>query len=257
MAALPDFSCNPYHAATAILSALHYRNMTGRGQFIEVAQFESTVCWTETAVLDYTANGRIQEGMRNRLPYAVPHGVYRCRAEDTEVDYCAMPESVPEHRRKDERWCAIAVFTDEEWEGFCRAIGGPPWTREEKFATFAGRKENEDELDRLVEEWTLPRSPEDVMTVMQQAGVAAGVVRDGEDLLTRDPQLAERGFYVYLDHPEAGRIAHDGLTFSLSATPGEIRRAPLLGEHNEHVYGEILGLSQDEVDRLTVEGVLE
>jgi benzylsuccinate CoA-transferase BbsF subunit len=92
---------------------------------------------------------------------------------------------------------------------------------------------------------------------MQREGVAAGVAQDGEDLLTRDPQLAERGFYVYLDHPEAGRIAHDGLTFSLSATPGEIRRAPLLGEHNEHVYGDILGLSQDEVDRLTVEGVLE
>jgi len=257
MAALPDFSCNPYHAATAILSALHYRHRTGRGQLIEIAQFESTVCWTETAVLDYTANRRVQEGMRNRLPYAAPHGVYRCRAEDREVDYCAMPESVPDHRRKDERWCAIAVFADEEWEGFCRAIGDPPWTREERFATFARRKENEDELDRLVEEWTLPRSPEEVMRAMQQAGVAAGVVQDGEDLLSRDPQLAERGFYVYLDHPEAGRIAHDGLTFSLSATPGEIRRAPLLGEHNEHVYGDILGLPQEEIDRLTVEGVLE
>ena len=95
------------------------------------------------------------------------------------------------------------------------------------------------------------------MALMQQAGVAAGVVQDGQDLLTRDPQLAERGFHVYLDHPEAGRIAHDGLTFSLSATPGEIRRAPMLGEHNEYVYREILGLSEEELDRLTVEGVLE
>ena len=258
MAAWPDFTCNPYHAATAILAALHYRNKTGRGQFIEIAQFESTACWTETAILDYTVNGRIQTGMNNRLPYAAPHGVYRCRGEDREVDYCAMPDSEPMRRKKDERWCAIAVFTDEEWEAFCGAIGSPPWTKEERFATFAGRKDNEDELDRLIGEWTRDKSPEEVMILLQQAGVAAGVVQDGEDLQTRDPQLKERGFYVYLDHPEAGTIAHDGLTFSLSATPGEIRqRAPLLGEHNEYVYREILGFSEDEVNQLIMDGVLE
>ena len=257
MAALPDFSSNPYHAATAILSALHYRNKTGRGQFIEVAQFESTVCWTETSILDYTVNGRIQKAIQNRLPYAVPHGVYRCRAEEREVDYCAMPESVPERRSKDERWCAIAIFTEDEWKAFCGAIGDPAWTKEDRFATFQCRKENEEELDRLIGEWTIDRPPEEVMMRMQQAGVAAGVVQDGEDLLTRDPHLRERGFHVYLEHPEAGEIAHDGLTFSLSATPGEIRRAPLLGEHNEYVYREILGLSTEDVDRLTVEGVLE
>lgn len=257
MAAFPDFSCNPYHAATAILSALHYRHRTGKGQFVEVAQFESTVCWTETAILDYTANKRIQSGIRNRLPDAAPHGVYRCRAEDWEVDYCAMPESVPDHKKKDERWCAIAVFTDEEWKAFCDVVGNPPWTKEERFATFMGRKQNEDELDSLVEQWTIDKLAEDVMSMMQKGGVAAGVVQDGEDLLTRDPQLRERGFYVYRDHPEAGRIAHDGLTFSLSATPGEIRRAPLLGEHNDYVYREILGFSEEEIDRLTVEKVLE
>jgi crotonobetainyl-CoA:carnitine CoA-transferase CaiB-like acyl-CoA transferase len=195
--------------------------------------------------------------MRNRLAYAAPHGVYRCFAEEREVDYCAMPESVPERRNKDERWCAIAIFTDDEWSAFCRAIGDPPWCRDQRFATLSGRKEHEDELDRRVEAWTMERSTEEVMTVLQKAGVAAGVVQDGEDLLTRDPQLAERGFHVYLDHPEAGRIAHDGLTFALSATPGEIRRAPLLGEHNDYVYGEVLGLSEDERNRLTVEGVFE
>ncbi|HEY48427.1 MAG TPA: CoA transferase [Dehalococcoidia bacterium] len=257
MAALPDFSSNPYHAVTAILSALHYRNKTGKGQFIEVAQFESTVCWTETSVLDYAVNGRIQRAMHNRLPHAVPHGVYRCRAEDSEVDYCAMPESVPERRMKDERWCAIAVFTDDEWKAFCTVIGNPPWTTEDRFITFQDRKTHEDELDRLIEAWTIDKSPEEVMMMMQQAGVAAGVVQDGEDLLTRDPQLRDRGFYVYLEHPEAGVIAHDGLTFSLSTTPGEIRRAPLLGEHNEFVYREILGFSEDDIDKLIVEGILE
>jgi benzylsuccinate CoA-transferase BbsF subunit len=257
MAALPDFACNPYHAATAILSALHYRNKTGKGQFIELAQFESTVCWTETAILDYTVNKHIQMGMRNHLPNAAPHGVYRCLGEDREVDYCAMPESEPDHRKKDERWVAIAVFTEDEWKAFCKVIGNPPWTKDKKFATLSQRKKNEDELDRLVEEWAMKKSPEKVMMLMQKAGVAAGVVNDGEDLQTRDPQLKERGFYVYLDHPEAGRIAHDGLTFALSATPGEIRRAPLLGEHNEYVYREVLGLSEDEVNQLITDGVLE
>lgn len=257
MNAWPDWTCNPHHAATAILSALHYRNKTGKGQFIEIAQLESTVCWTETSILDFTANGRIQTAMRNRLPNAAPHGVYRCRGEDREVDYSAMPDTPPELKKKDERWCAIAVFSDEEWKGFCDVIGNPPWTKEERFATLLGRKENEDELDRRVEEWTLEKPPEEVMMMMQQAGVAAGVVQDGEDLLTRDPQLKERGFYVYLDHPEAGVIAHDGLTFTLSATPGEIRRAPLLGEHNDYVYREILGFSEEEVDQLIIDGVLE
>ncbi len=257
MAAFPDFTCNPYHAATAILSALHYRNKTGKGQFIELAQFESTACWTETSILDYTVNQRVQTGMRNHLSYAAPHGVYRCLAEGREVDYCAMPESEPEHRKKDERWCAIAVFTEDEWKAFCNVIGNPPWTKDEKFATFQKRKENEDELDSLIGEWTLKRSPEEVMMLMQKSGVAAGVVQDGEDLQTRDPQLKERGFYVYLDHPETGRIAHDGLTFALSATPGEIRRAPLLGEHNEFVYREVLGFSEEEVNKLITEGVLE
>lgn len=257
MLALPDYTCNPYHSITAILSALHYRNRTGKGQFIEIAQFESTVCWTETAILDYTANNHIQTALHNRLPYAAPHGVYRCRGEEREVDYCAMPESVPEHKKKDDRWCAIAVFSDGEWVAFCGAVGSPPWAREEKFATFAGRKENEDELDRLIAAWTRDKSPEEVMSLLQQAGVAAGVVKDGEDLQTRDPQLKERGFYVYLDHPEAGTIAHDGLTFSLSATPGEMHRAPLLGEHNEYVYREILGFSEEEVNQLITEGVLE
>jgi benzylsuccinate CoA-transferase BbsF subunit len=194
--------------------------------------------------------------MRNRLPNAAPHGVYRCLGEDTEVDYCAMPESEPDHRKKDDRWVAIAVFTNEEWQAFCKVIGNPVWTKSKKFTTFKSRKKNEAELDRLIEKWTVKRLAEKVMMLMQKAGVPAGVVNDGEDLLTRDPQLKSRGYYVYLDHPEAGRIAHDGLTFNLSETPGEIRRAPLLGEHNDYVFKEVLGFSEDEINRLTVEQVI-
>jgi benzylsuccinate CoA-transferase BbsF subunit len=251
-----DWTANPYHAVAAIMSALHYRRNTGKGQFIEIAQLESTVCWMGTAILDYTVNKRIQTSMRNRSPYAAPHGIYRCRSENREVEYTPMPDAEPERRKKDERWCAISIFSDQEWKAFCNVIGNPPWTKEARFATLLSRKENEDELDRYVGEWTKERSPEEVMMLMQQAGIAAGVVQDGEDL-ARDPQLKARGFYVWREHPEAGLIAHDGMTFTLSNTPGEIRRtAPLLGEHNEYVYKEILGFSEDEVNQLIVEKVI-
>ncbi|MDP2953459.1 MAG: CoA transferase, partial [Chloroflexota bacterium] len=209
---------------------------TGKGQHIEVSQMESTASILETAILDYTANGRVRGRVGNRLPNAAPHGAYRCRGED--------------------RWCVIAVFTDEEWRAFCRVIGNPPWTKEDRFATLLARKQNEDELDRLVEEWTKERTPEEVMVLMQREGVPAGVVQNAEDMLLRDPQLRAREHYVYLDHAEAGRTAYDGVPFKLSATPGRpLSAAPLLGEHNDYVYREILGMSEEEANEYIVEGV--
>lgn len=236
--AYPDAGPNPRHAAIAVLAALHYRNRTGKGQHIELAQYESTICFTGTAVLDYTVNQRVQSRMGNRLPYAAPHGAYRCKG--------------------DERWCVIAVFNEEEWRSFCQVIGNPPWTTEEKFATLLRRKENEDELDHLVEEWTRQRTAEEVMMSMQRAGVAAGVVQNGQDLLEKDEQLRFRGHYVYMEHPEAGRIAHDNVPCKLSATPGVLRRpAPILGQDNEYVYGDLLGMTEDEMNQCYVDGVFD
>jgi len=162
------------------------------------------------------------------------------------------------HGKKNDRWCVIAVFSDAEWRAFCRVIGDPPWTKEAKFATLVGRKENEEELDRLVEEWTRERSPEEVMLLMQQAGVPAGVVQDAEDMLVHDPHMRARGYYVYLDHPEAGHTAYDGPSFRLSDTPGQLSRpAPLMGEHTDFVCKEILGMAEEEVNQCFVEGVFE
>lgn len=235
--ALSDFGINPYQAATALLAALHHRNKTGEGQFIELAQYEATTCVLETAILDYTMNNRIQGPNANRLPYAAPHGAYRCKGE--------------------ERWCVIAVFTDEEWTAFCNVLGNPPWTKEERFATLLARKKNEDELDRLVEEWTRERIPEEVMALMQHAGVAAGVVQNTEDLLVRDPQMKAREFYQVREHPEIGTVTYDGLQYKFSATPGEIWRAPLLGEHSEYVYRELLAMSDEEIEQCATEAVFE
>ncbi|MBI1886508.1 MAG: CoA transferase [Chloroflexi bacterium] len=231
-----DYVVNPGHAVIATLAALHYRNRTGKGQLIEVAQVESSVCVIATAVLDYTANGRVQERQGNRHPHACPHGAYRCEGED--------------------RWVAIAVYSEDEWRAFAGAVG-EGWTQEKRFATLESRKENEDELDRLIEGWTGRRRAEDVMETLQAAGVPAGVVQSAEDTLDNDPHLRERGYYVYLDHPEAGRTAYDGVVARLSKTPGRLSGpAPLLGEHTESVCKEVLGLGDEAIAELVAESVL-
>jgi len=251
-----DYVINPGHLAIAVIGALRRRKRTGKGQHVVMAQYGSAVSVLETAILDYTVNGRIQTRSGNRIPYAAPHGCYRCKGEDRDcIYYTAMG---PAPGRKDDRWCVIAVFTDAEWEAFCNVIGNPPWTSDPRFATLLGRKENEDELDRLVEEWTQERSPEEVMLLMQRAGVPAGVVQDAEDILVHDPQIRARGYYVYVDHSETGHSAYDGSGFKLSATPGTLSSgAPRIGEHTEFVCKEILGMADEEINVLLAEGVLE
>ncbi|MBI2908397.1 MAG: CoA transferase [Chloroflexi bacterium] len=236
--AYPDVGPNPRQAGTAVLAALHYRNRTGKGQAIELAQLESTVNYTGPSVLQFTANKTLQTRQGNRATYAAPHGGYRCQGND--------------------RWCVIAVFTDTEWKAFCNVLGSPDWTRDPRFATLLGRKQNEDELDGLVEEWTQQRTAEEVMNSMQQAGVAAGIVQNGQDLLERDEHLKVRESYVVLDHPEAGKLTADAGYFKLSKTPGRIYKpAPVLGQDNDYVYRELLCLSEGEIDMYIVEGILE
>jgi len=235
--ALPDMGPNPTHATMALLAALHYRKRTGRGQYIELAQFESSLGWMETTILDYTVNKRIRKPQGNRLPFAAPHGVYKCQGED--------------------RWCAIAIFTEPEWNAFGEAIGNPQWTKEERFANLSSRKENEDELDKLVEAWTANKSPWDVMKLLQARGVAAGVVETGEDLVLRDEQYKAREYYLELDHPD-GRAYCENTIIGFSETPCVVRRpAPVMGQDNEFVFKKILGLSEEEVVHGYVDGAFE
>ncbi|MBA7623749.1 Formyl-CoA:oxalate CoA-transferase [subsurface metagenome] len=227
----------PHYNVLAILAALDYRRRTGKGQYFDVSQYENGVHFMAPLILDYVVNQRVASRMGNRSAYAAPHGAYRCRGED--------------------RWCAIAVFTDEEWQSFGKVIGNPALTTNPKFSSLPARKKNEEELDNLVEEWTINHSPEEVMSMMQTAGVAAGVVETGEDLLEHDPQLKHRHFFWELDHPEIGKYRARGPAFVLSKCPCELWRAPLLGEHNEYALKEILGMSDEEIAELVIEGVLE
>ncbi|MBI4216668.1 MAG: CoA transferase [Chloroflexi bacterium] len=216
--------------ALAMLQALHYRRRTGQGQFVDLSQLEALLPMLGVGLMDLTVNGRQATRAGNRLPGqpAAPHGAYRCRGDD--------------------QWCVIAVFTPAEWEAFCRALGNPPWAVDPKFASVTARVQHQDELDRLVEEWTGQRTPDQVMEHLQSHGVAAAAVREAPDLIDRDPQLREFGFWVEADHPELGRRLYEGMPFKLSETPGAVRRgSPLLGEHNDLVFGELLGLSPEEI----------
>jgi len=137
------------------------------------------------------------------------------------------------------------------------AMGGPDWATDGKFSGAAGRKEHEAEIEQHVSAWTADKEARALMEELQARGVPAGVVQSAREMLA-DEHLKERGYYVYLDHPETGRSAYDGPPFRLSKTPGRLRApAPLLGEHTEYVCREILGLSDEEVADLLIEGVLQ
>ena len=243
----PDYVINPIHTVIAIVAALRYRRRTGKGQRIELAQIESSVAALAPALMDYTANGRVDERAGNRLPHAAPHGAFRC------LD---MRVQTPFGEKNEDRWCAIACFDDGQWSRLRKAIGDPEWARDDRFATHAGRNEHEDEIEQRLTEWTSQRKAEDVMATLQAAGVPAGVVQNARDCLN-DPHLQARGYYQYLEHPEAGRTAYDGSGFRLSRTPARFTSpAPCLGEHTYQVCTEILGLSPDEVADLLAEQVL-
>lgn len=227
----PSFNC------VALLAALDYRRRTGKGQYIDMSQCENAIQFMSPLSLDYEVNHRIADRMGNRSSGAAPHGAYRCHGKD--------------------RWCAIAVFTSREWRAFCGAIGNPAWTRERRFSTLRSRKENEDELDKLVEEWTVGFEPEQVMSVMQAAGVAAGVLRNAQEIWDRDPQLIHVEFVHTLEHPELGEYRASRTPFRLSETLSQLKRAPLLGEHNEYVLKQVLGMPDDEIADLAADGVLD
>jgi benzylsuccinate CoA-transferase BbsF subunit len=239
-AAYTDWT-TPFFGLVALLAALDYRRRTGRGQHIDVSSLEAGVNCLETAILDYTANGRVQVRAGNAwmvgdLPGAAPHGVYRCRGA--------------------ERWCAIAVLNDREWQGLCEVLGRPAWTREGRFMTALGRVKHRDELDALLEAWTSQFPAAEVMRRLQAAGIAAGVVQNAADLAC-DPQLDHRGQAVFLDHPEVGVQRYDTPAFQLTASPAELRPVPTLGQHNAHVFQGLLGLSGTEFEALEREGVFE
>jgi crotonobetainyl-CoA:carnitine CoA-transferase CaiB-like acyl-CoA transferase len=223
-------ACAGASAAFAVLTALYRRNRTGKGQFIDLSQLETVIPHLGEAYMDCTMNSRVQEPQGNRHPAMAPHGVYRCRGED--------------------KWVVIAVSSDDEWHGLCQALGNPSWADDEKFATLTARLKNQDELDRCIEAWTCCHDNYEVMYILQHEGVPAGPVIDQRDAY-HDAQLLSRGFFEVVSHREAGTHLYPGMLFNMNKTPLSIRKPPpCLGEHNDYVFKEVMGMSPEEIAAL-------
>ncbi len=230
-------SISPRFASAALIAALEYRDRTGKGQIIDLAQFETALYFLLPGLLDAAVNQREPVRNGNAVSYAVPHNVYRCKGE--------------------ERWCTIAATNDAQWTALCKAIGKPDLTADQRFDTLQHRKENESALDAMIEAWTAERTPENVMTALQAAGVPAGIVENAADVLN-DPQLRARGLFWPMEHSEMGMFTHLGSSMVLSKTPAQASLpSPCIGEHSEYVLTKILGKTDEEFVELLASGALE
>ncbi|WP_080597740.1 CaiB/BaiF CoA-transferase family protein [Rhodococcus rhodochrous] len=232
-----------YSMALSVTSALYHRNRTGEGQWIDASQAEAGIFLTGVPVADWSANGRAWQRYGNRSPYkpAAPHGIYRCAGID--------------------RWIAISAFTDSEWEAVAQVAQHPEWLRDSRFATLGERLRNQDALDAVVESWTSQLDAFGLMDALQRAGVAAGVCQNAQDKYETDPQLAHLGWLTELNASVLGTWPVGEVPIRMSVTPPHVgglpqRGAPLYGEDNEAVLSGLLGLSLDEIAKLTEAGVL-
>jgi crotonobetainyl-CoA:carnitine CoA-transferase CaiB-like acyl-CoA transferase len=227
---------SPRYVALLVAAALLELGHSGRGQYIDVSQIETGVYSLSEWIARYSATGEIVGRRGNHDEEAAPHAVYPCRGQD--------------------RWIAIAILEDSEWQALVRVMGVPSWAADPRLEVVTERQRQQVELDRRIAEWTAGLEAFELMARLQQAGVRAGVVQTVEDLLS-DPQLLHRGHFRRLVHPVLGELAYEHSGFRLSASPPRLDRpGPRLGEHNADVLEGILGLDPDEVQRLAAAGVV-
>ena len=225
-------SLSPRFTAAALAAALLYRRRTGRGVYLDVSQVEAGLWSLSPWLLDYEVDDHVGQRRGNRSDRVAPHGVFPCSGDD--------------------RWVAIAVWDDDEWEGLAAVMGidDPGW------AVAAGRLADVERLEKVVAAWTTEREALDVAEQLQAVGVEAVPVQDFSDVHD-DPQLASRDHFMELEHPIMGPGDYERNGFRLSDAPSGYERAgPTLGQHNDQVLGEILGLGEEERQRLLDEGAL-
>lgn len=232
-----------YYGAMYVLAALLQRRRTGRGCYIDLSQTEVGLMVSGTATLEAQVTGKPTARHGNRMQAAAwaPHGAYPCRGAD--------------------EWITLAVQTDEQWVAVVAEIGAPAWACDVRFQTAAGRKAHENDLDRLLAECTKTEDRYDLMNRLQRRGVPAGVVQTAADRCTRDAQLQERGYFVPLPQSEIGTWPIEGFPAKFQNMPVDVggllgRAAPLMGEDNDSVYRDVLGLTPEEIAALREDWII-
>ena len=223
-------------SAFAIVAALNCRALTGRGQFIDLSSQECMSMLAGDAFLEYGMTGRIPTRHGNRDEAMAPHNCYPCAGDDA--------------------WISIAVANDDEWRALAHVIGEPEWTHDPRFQDAYGRLRHQEELDRFVAGWTRQHTAFEAMELLQAVGVAAVPSFTAKDL-HEDTHLKERQFTATVEHPTMGKKVVIGAPFKFSATPTSVEKpGPLIGQHNSYVFGELLGLSPQEIETLAAEEVI-
>ena len=223
-------------AAFMIAGALRHARRTGQGQWIDLGQTLTSAALTDTAVIEYSVNGDIQQRNGDYHRFFAPHNVYPCSGDD--------------------QWCAISVENESEFAALAATIGQPELVSDVRFATNAARLQNRQELDEIISQWTVQNSHYEVMHKLQAAGVTAGAVLSTGEFV-EDEHVKARGFMESFDHPVVGEKLYPGVPFKMSLTPGYIHRpAPCLGADTEYVFKNLLGLSDEHIKQLDDEGIL-
>jgi crotonobetainyl-CoA:carnitine CoA-transferase CaiB-like acyl-CoA transferase len=226
----------PHFITASVTAALDHRRRTGKGQHIDAAQFEIALQFLAPEILDAQVNGYVAPRMGNRKRDAAPQGIYECSGEN--------------------QWCAIAIDTDDQWTQLCSVLGHPQWSQDDALSTVTNRIEQHDLIDTHLNQWTRSKTPLEVMEQLTASGVPAGAVQRSEEL-RNDPQYIHRQFHHYHQHPVMGEVPYAGTQFLIPGyQAGPHGPAPLLGQHNFEVFGEILGLDDAEIEALIAAKVI-
>ncbi len=222
-------------ATVGALSALHHRQKTGQGQVVDSAIYEAVLAMMESLVSEYDQTGYIRERTGSILPNVAPSNIY--------------PTS-------DDQMILIAANQDTIFGRLAKATGQAELSKDERFATHAARGVHQKEIDQRVAQWTCTKSAQELLDLMEEAGVPAGMIYRAPDML-KDPHFAAREAIVRLAHPEFGEIAMQNVFPKLSLTPGTVRwPGPELGEHNEEIFSKKLGMNDKQLNMLNEAGVI-
>lgn len=227
---------SPRFTAIAILAALEYRRRTGKGQYIDQSQAEASLHFLTPALLDYSANGRIQTAAGNSDPEFAPHGIYPSKGDD--------------------QWVAIVCKTDDDFRALCEVMKRAELARDARFQSAADRRRNSAPLDEIIANWTHELEPREAERLAQARAIPAHAVQNSAEYST-DPQIVHRGHFVELPHPVYGKTTVEGPRAKLSRTPAQARRAaPTLGQDNQYVLEKLLGYSEEKIAEIVGSGAL-